>query len=257
MSERERYFELEGIRLKGEIYLPDTGPAPYPTLCLCHGLPRGRPSAPGDGGYPALAAWLAESGFLTVIFNFRGAGESEGNFDMQGWTRDLEAVLDSVYDMDEVNRGCVSLVGFSAGAAAAIYVAARDQRVSSVVSCACPTVSRIGTDRELAERMIAEFREVGIIKDDDFPPSLDDWMAGFNHVYSLDWVVKLSPRPILLIHGTEDDVVPVESSRGLFEKAREPKDIIIIQGAGHQLRLSEQAMDAAVGWLKGQSCARD
>lgn len=257
MAKRDTYFELEGIRLKGEIHTPDTGSRSYPAVCLCHGLPRGRPSAPGDGGYPALAARFAESGFLTVIFNFRGAGESEGNFDMRGWTRDLEAVLDSVYRMDEVNRGSISLMGFSAGAAVAIYVAARDQRISSVVACACPTVSRIGTDRELAQRMIAEFREVGIIKDVDFPPSLGDWMAGFNHVYSLEWVAKLTPRPILFIHGTDDDVVPVDSSRDLFSNAEEPKDIIIIQGAGHQLRLSEQAMDAALDWLKAQSLARD
>jgi len=252
MSKKEVYFELEGIRLKGEMYFPDTGPAPYPTLCLCHGLPRGKPSSPGDGGYPALAARFACCGFLTVIFNFRGAGESEGNFDMRGWTSDLEAVLDYVYDMGEVHRERISLVGFSAGAAAAIYVAAQDPRVSSVVSCACPTISRIGTDRGLAQRMIAEFREVGIIKDDDFPPSLEDWMAGFNHVYSVEWVSRLAPRPILLIHGTDDDIVPVDSSRDLFHSAKEPKELIIIQSAGHQLRLSERAMDAALDWLKAR-----
>ena len=257
MSKREVYFELEGIRLKGEIYSPDTGSAPFPTLCLCHGLPRGRSSPPGDGGYPALAARFADSGFLTVIFNFRGSGESEGNFDMRGWTRDLKTVVDGIYDMSEVHLEKISLVGFSAGAAAAIYVAARDQRISSVVSCACPTVSRIGTDRGLAQRMVAEFCEVGIIKDDDFPPSLEGWMAGFNHIYSPDWVAEIAPRPILLIHGTEDDVVPVESSRDLFNRAKEPKDIAIVQGAGHQLRLSEQAMDTALNWLKTRSFTGD
>jgi len=257
MPERELYFELEGIRLKGEVYLPETGPPPYPTACLCHGLPRGRAAVPGDGGYPALAAGLAESGFMSVVFNFRGAGASEGNFDMLGWTRDLEAVINSVSNMDEVKRDSVALVGFSAGAAVAIYVAARDPRIASVVSCACPTVSRIGTDLHLAQRMIVEFRETGIIKDADFPPSLDEWMAGFNHVYSPEWVSKLSPRPILFIHGTEDDVVPVDSSRELFDRAKQPKDIVIVQGAGHQLRLSQQAMDAAMDWLKARSSVGD
>ena len=252
MAKRELQIALEGIRLKGEVYLPNIALAPYPTLCLCHGLPRGGPPVSGDGGYPSLAARLAGCGFMSVVFNFRGAGASEGNFDMLGWTRDLEAVINSVSNMDEVKRDSVALVGFSAGAAAAIYVAARDLRISSVVSCACPTVSRIGTDRELAQRMIAEFRRSGIIKDADFPPSLDEWMAGFNHVYSPEWVARIAPRPILFIHGTEDDVVPVDSSRDLYDRAGEPKDIIIIEGAGHQLRLSEQAMDAAVDWLKSQ-----
>lgn len=257
MAKQELYFELEGIRLKGEIHTPDTGSAPYPALCLCHGLPRARPSAPAGGGYPALAARFANAGFMTVIFNFRGAGESEGNFDMLGWTRDLRTVLDYLCRMDEVNPKSISLMGFSAGASVAIYVAARDRRISSVVSCACPTVSRIGTERELAQRMVAEFRKVGIIKDIDFPPSLDEWMAGFNHVYSLEWVPLLAPRPILIIHGTDDDVIPVESSRELFDTSAEPKDIIIVQGAGHQLRLSAQAMDAAMDWLKARSSVGD
>lgn len=257
VDRRDIYFTLEGIKLKGEVFLPGTGSKPYPALCLCHGLPRGGLPAPGDGGYPALAEGFAEAGILTVIFNFRGAGESEGDFDMLGWTRDLEKVIDFVCSMDEVDDDSISLMGFSAGAAAAIYVAAHDTRVSSVVSCACPTVSRIGNDRELAQRMIVEFRQVGIIKGDGFPPSLEEWMAGFNQVYSLKWVADVAPRPILLIHGAKDDVVPLESSQSLYDHAGEPKDIIIVKGAGHQLRLSEQAMAAALDWQKAQVFSRD
>jgi fermentation-respiration switch protein FrsA (DUF1100 family) len=124
--------------------------------------------------------------------------------------------------------------------------------VTSVISCACPTVSRLGNDPDLARQYIAEFRKVGVIKDDGFPPSLEEWMAGFDYIYSLNWVGKISPRPLLIVHGTQDDVVPLDSSRALYERAGEPKDIIIIQGAGHQLRLVNEAMEGALNWLKSR-----
>jgi uncharacterized protein len=252
MNRKDFCLQLESIKIKGQVYFPETGQQPFPTLCICHGLPRKGTPLPNDGGYPALAERFSRAGFLTVIFNFRGAGESEGNFDIKGWTRDLSAVMDYIYNIPAADKNKTSTMGFSAGAAVCIYVASRDPRVTSVISCACPTVSRLGHDPDLARQYIAEFRKVGIIKDDGFPPSLKEWMTGFNYIYSLNWVGKISPRPLLIIHGTQDDVVPIDSSRALYERAGEPKDIIIIQGAGHQLRLVNEAMEGALNWLKSR-----
>jgi alpha/beta superfamily hydrolase len=250
MEGKDFYLQLEGINLKGQVYYPETGQQPFPTLCICHGLPRGGAATSNDRGYPALAERFSRAGFLTLIFNFRGAGESEGNFDIMGWTRDLTAVLDYVYNISAADKSRIATMGFSAGAAVCIYVASRDPRVASVISCGCPTVSRLGNSRDLALQYIAEFRKVGIIKDDGFPPSLEEWMGNFNYIYSLNWVEKLSPKPLLIMHGTQDDVVPVDSSMALYEHAGKPKDIFIIQGAGHQLRLVNEAMENALNWLK-------
>lgn len=242
--------EIESINLKGFIYSPESSSGPHPMLCICHGLPRAKKYHPGDRGYSALAEFFAASGYLTIIFNFRGAGESEGNFDISGWTRDLSAILD--YASSQVSywdAKNLCLLGFSAGAAVSIYIAAHDQRVSSLVSCACPTVSRLGNDRELAEKYIGEFRKIGIINDERFPPLIEDWMANFNYVYSTRWVGRISPRPLLLVHGTEDEVVPVDSSMQLYKSAGDPKEIVILEGAAHQLRLSDQAMDIVLNWL--------
>lgn len=120
-------------------------------LCLCHGMPHGGTADPNDRGYAGLAERFTEEGFLTVIFNFRGAGESEGNFDIRGWTRDLKVVLDHICKMKEADRSKVALMGFSAGAAVSIYVAAQDYRVSSIIACACPDTSRLAKNRELAQ----------------------------------------------------------------------------------------------------------
>jgi uncharacterized protein len=47
------------------------------------------------------------------------------------------------------------------------------------------------------------------------------------------YVDKISPRPLFFIHGTKDKIVPVGMSRTLFEKAKEPKKLWIVPGAGH------------------------
>lgn len=246
MEKRVISLELEGIKLVGQAYIPEQQPCP--ALCLCHGIPRGTPD-PGDRGYPALAERFSQAGFLTLIFNFRGTGDSEGNFDIMGWTRDLEAALDYLYNMSEVGTGKISLMGFSAGAAVSVYVTSQDSRVSSLITCACPTMFRLAADAERAKSAIAQFRTIGIIRDEDFPTSVTDWMDGFNKVKPIEQVEKLSPRPLLIIQGAQDDVVDPMSAWVLYERAGEPKEIMIITGAGHRLRVAEKAMEGALNWL--------
>lgn len=250
MERRDISFKSEGIKLKGQVYIPVSQDwQPAPALCLCHGIPRGGPGDPSDPGYPALAERFCQAGFLTAIFNFRGAGDSEGNFDIAGWTRDLVAALDYLYNMSEVDRGKISLMGFSAGAAVSVYVASHDSRVSSLIACACPIHFDFATNHESAESAIAQFRDIGIIKDKGFPPSVAHWMDGINRVKPIEHIEKVSPRPLLIIHGTQDDVVDLTSARALYERAGEPKELMIIEGAGHRLRVEQQAMDVALNWL--------
>ena len=46
-------------------------------------------------------------------------------------------------------------------------------------------------------------------------------------------IARISPRPVLLIHGEQDSVVYAQNSRDLFAWAREPKELWIVPGAGH------------------------
>jgi len=251
MKRETVYFKSDGLKLKGQLFIPEKRPCPV--LCLCHGMPRSGTADPNDRGYTGLAERFAKEGFLTLIFNFRGAGESEGNFDIRSWTRDLKVVLEHIYDMKEADKSKVALMGFSAGAAISIYVAAQDKRISLVIACACPDTSRLAKNRVLAQTVIADYRKMGVIKDADFPPSLQSWMQGFDEIYSGKWIDKLSPRPILIIHGDQDDVVSPTSAFNLYKRAGEPKEILIVKGAGHRLRISDEAMNHALAWLKSHS----
>jgi fermentation-respiration switch protein FrsA (DUF1100 family) len=247
-------FQSDGIELRGKVYIPDSQYSkPVPALCLCHGIPRGDPPDLGDPGYPALAQRFSDNGFLTIIFNFRGTGDSGGNFDIAGWTRDLVAALDYLCHRSDVDRDRISVMGFSAGAAVSVYVASNDFRFKSIVVCSCPTHFHFADDSQDVDSAIVQFRNAGIIKDSGFPPSITDWIAGFNEVKPIRWIKKISPRPLLIIHGTQDDVVYPSSAQELYERAGDPKQIVMIEGAGHRLRLEKRAMDCALNWLTARN----
>lgn len=245
-------FQADSLNLVGEIYIPRSGGL-SPGLCLCHGIPAAAyNSSVQDQGYPGLARKFCAAGFVTLIFNFRGAGRSAGNLDMLGWSRDLTAALDFISSLKEVDKRQLSVMGFSAGAAVAVYVAAHDSRITSLVTGACPAdFSFLLKSQPTSE--IQHFRNIGVIKDKDFPPSLADWLMGFDEISPIRWIRRISPRPILIIHGDEDEVVPLEHARRLYREAGEPKELVIIPGARHRLRLEEAAIDKALSWLKAKS----
>ena len=60
----------------------------------------------------------------------------------------------------------------------------------------------------------------------------------------------ITPRPLLLVHGNQDEIVPVNDAYRPYAEAREPKQIIIAKGIGHQLRQNEWVMAKAIGWLQ-------
>jgi len=245
MLTRDFTLKVDGLDISARLYLPAAN-MPYPTVCVCHGIPAGIPD-PGDRGYPALAEQICRHGFGVLIFNFRGTGASGGNLDILGWTRDLKAVIDYLCALPEVDRSRLCLLGFSGGAAVSIYVASPDKRVSSVVACACPAEF---TKLDEVQSLIDHYRSIGAIRDKDFPPSAEEWLNGFKLVKPIDYVAKISPRPLLLVHGRNDETVVVSEAYKLYDKAGEPKKLVIVEGAGHRLRRSGEAMAIVIDWLK-------
>jgi dipeptidyl aminopeptidase/acylaminoacyl peptidase len=241
-------LEVDDLIIVGQLYLPP-GDMPYPTVCVCHGIPAGIPD-PSDRGYPLLAEQICQRGFAVLIFNFRGTGNSGGNLDILGWTRDLKAVIDYLCALPEVDRSRLCLLGFSGGAAVSVYVASQDSRVSSVVTCACPAEFTFFTQNDKPQSLVDHFRSIGAIRDSDFPPSAQEWLNGFKLVRPIDCVAGISPRPLLLVHGSKDETVEVSQAHKLYAQAGEPKQIVVVEGAGHRLRRNDEAMAIVLGWLK-------
>jgi dipeptidyl aminopeptidase/acylaminoacyl peptidase len=251
MEIKEIRLNVDGLELVGELHIPSRDKI-HPALCICHGIPAGPPD-PTNRGYTLLAERFCHAGFITLIFNFRGTGRSGGNLDILGWSRDLQAALDFLYNLEELDKTRFCLLGFSGGAAVSVYTAAHDPKVSSVVTCACPADFRSLPQRETPLDAIQRFREIGAIRDRDFPASIEEWEKGFETISPINWVDKISPRPLLLVHGDADELIPLEQAQNLYHKAKEPKELSIITGAKHKMRLEEAAMAFVLDWLKART----
>jgi pimeloyl-ACP methyl ester carboxylesterase len=221
--ERVSFPSADGLTLRGWL-LP--GRRGLDTVILCHGFQTSRREM------LPLAMALRERGHHVLLFDFRGHGESDGHWSSCGAmeTRDLEGAVRYVLSHWTRLSDRIGVVGFSMGGAVAIMTAARMPEIRAVVSdssfatledAAGETLRRlyhlprypvVSVALWLAERL------VGCRRDEARP---------------LDHVGRIAPRPILLIHGTEDGLVPLSQALLLYEAAGEPKQLWTVAGAGH------------------------
>lgn len=216
-------------------------------VVLVHGFPLpGMGEAAPSYGYPQLAVRLAgETGAAVLSVDLRGTGESEGDFSLLGWRADVGAGIDCVRQLAGVEK--VWLVGFAAGASLAICVAGTDPSIAGVAAFAPPSefVDR-GTD---PRRLLAQARASGLVRSRDFPPDVQAWYREMRDARPAQTVASIPPRPLLIVHGSNDQVVPVADSRELAEAADSTAELRVVGGAGHMLLHDPRAIALLLGWF--------
>jgi putative redox protein len=247
----ETTIESGGLRLAGHLAEPAV-PArvPPPGLVLCHGFPAGPGGAASSGKtYPELADHLAaEAGWAVLTFNFRGTGASEGEFSLGGWLDDLRAAIDHLIATGGVSG--VWVAGSSAGGSLAICEAAEDDRVRGVLTLAAPaTFSSWAAD---PDAFLAHAREMGVVSDPHHPSDRESWERELSEIRALSVVAKLAPRPLLIVHGTDDETVPLDDARALAEAAGDGVELRVVNQGGHRLRHDPRGVAVLLGWLENQ-----
>jgi pimeloyl-ACP methyl ester carboxylesterase len=220
---------------------------PKGTVVLLHGIPSVLPDAPGTPGYREFAKTIAAAGWNAAWADMRAVRNSPGFFSIEGWVRDVAAIAD-------VARGLGSdrliLVGSSAGGAVAAEAIARGVVADGLALLGTPAswVS-FAASPDFAVRLIT--RDAGMALSDDALSDPSEWAAEFADVETERAVAALE-IPILIVHGTADDVVPVEHADRIAKNARDA-ETTIIPGASHRLRHEPEAVDALLEWLEKQA----
>jgi hypothetical protein len=215
----------DGVKLNGWLIRARTQPT-LGTVLYCH----------GNGGnltsVKSLAGQLAERGLDVLIYDYRGYGRSEGSLsDEWALYRDGDAAYDFLTRERGVKPERLAIYGLSLGTTVAVDLASRRAARALVVE------SGLSSASELA--LYAA-------------PWLPRWMhwLGRNRFES-SRKLELVKCPVLIAHGTADDVIPVDHGQRLFAAAREPKKQIIIEGGTHWLPGRKDYIDSVAEFIRG------
>lgn len=240
----------DGVRLTTHLAQPLASAASRqrPALVLLHGFPAAPLGAKATGHtYPQLADRIAaDVSWIVFTFNFRGTGESEGDFSIQGWLSDVRAAVDHVRARDDVSG--VWLAGASTGGSLALCAAGSDPDIRGVATLAAP--SDFDSWAADGRAFLEHCRTVGAIRHPDFPPDVNAWTREMRQCRPLAAVADIPPRPLMIIQGDEDDIVSAWDARALVDASRGQAELRIISGAGHRLRHDPRAIAILLGWLE-------
>ena len=173
-----------------------------------------------------LAENLAEAGISVLRFSFSGNGESEGAFTDSTITKEV-ADLGSVLDI--LDGYTVAYIGHSMGGAVGVLRAATDERIRFLVSLAGMVHTQAFAQREFGEVTPDE----GFMWDEPACPLSQAYM---DDLAGIDSVVRHASDitvPWLLVHGLEDDVVPIQDSRDILRHANEGAELVQLMNADH------------------------
>jgi pimeloyl-ACP methyl ester carboxylesterase len=221
---------------------------------------------------PDIAKALTRAGYVALLFDYRGFGESEG----PRWrllpneqVNDVRAALTFVADQPQVNPAALAVVGVSLGGSHALTTAALDGRIGAVVAIepvgngerwlrslrrysewreflarlAADRVHRVHTgqservdpleivlpdpkSRAFLEAVLQEFPQMRC----DLPLETAEALIEYQPETLIE---RIAPRPLLLIHGENDGLVPVEESQALFKRAGVPRQLEIAPEMDH------------------------
>ena len=218
-----RFRAADGVTLHGWYF---GHPTPKAALALGHGFGMTR------ADLIDLARALRDLGYAVLLFDFRAHGGSEGRRSTIGHheARDMVAAARALRRRPELADCRIGALGMSMGATAAIVAAAHEPLIEAVVadSAFASLGSIVAGGLRLLYRLPAFPLAPLIVRCGE---ALVGARIGENR--AIEHIARIAPRPLLLIHGDRDRLVPVADAHALHAAAEHPKDLWIAHDTGH------------------------
>ncbi|MET7737670.1 alpha/beta fold hydrolase [Streptomyces sp. NPDC005402] len=232
-----RFRALDGLYLAGTLTLPAQPRGPAVVLLHGNGVTREE-----CGLFTRLAAALGRAGVPSLRFDLRAHGESEGSQQdrtLSSHLNDIRVALAHVREMTGVEA--TNLVGTSfSGGLAAYYAAKQPTEVGRLVllNPQLDHKHRFIDQKPwwvndfLDEEQAQQLRERGFL---DHSPTVQHGRALLNEVFWIRAFTVLDEilAPTLIVHGTEDTFVPIDSSHAAIKRLKDGDALVQIEGAAH------------------------
>mgnify|MGYP002654543026 CR=1 FL=1 len=206
------FSTVDDVKLHGWFLPVPKGQSVKGTVVFSHG------NAGSIGHHLGFVDWLPRHGYQLLMYDYRGFGQSAGTPSREGLILDVEAAFTFAVSRRDVQGGKIYSMGHSLGGAKSIVALTRKK---------IPGLRAVITDgtfasyEEMAEIMAGNFGK-NLVSDELAPRTV---------------VAKL-PAPLLIVHGTADEVVPLSQGKSLFAAARERKTFFEVKGGKHGDSLS-------------------
>jgi alpha/beta superfamily hydrolase len=195
----------------------------------------------------AVAEELAANGCHALRFSFAGNGSSEGRFEestIAKEVQELRAVIDAV------ERPVLGYVGHSMGGAVGCLYTSDDPRIKFLISLA-----GIAHTADFAERQFGSLRPGELMWGKPNCPLSDAYVQEMKRVANVLPSARRIHVPWLLVHGTADDLVPVQDSRDVLAVGQRPTAMEVV-GADHTFSANQPAVARSVArWVLEQTSA--
>ncbi len=246
--------KIAGIITHPEDVEHDDDSVQRPGVILCHSF-TGYKEIPH---LKALADKAASRGIVALRFDFTDCvGESEGSCEDMKLSSQIEDLKDAIRYFEsrgEVDPDSIGLAGHSLGGMTSIFVASELKSAEAVVPIAAPASS--DEEKLFQGNEIERWRQAGHIH---FPTQKrGEIKIGWQFYkdlqqYDAREVVSEISAPVRFVHGTEDEIVPLNNSKEMYERAVEPKSLKDIKGADHLFRKKEnqeEMVEETLSWIE-------
>jgi alpha-beta hydrolase superfamily lysophospholipase len=212
---------FEGIAY--DLWLPvDEGPAP--AIVVLHGAGSQKEN------HADFARRATTHGFVTLTFDNRGHGRSEGELTPRV-VRDIQRLVRMVGERDAVDERRVALRGSSMGGLLAVHAAATSDQIAAVVAICPATEEMIVQDLRRLARGEPAPRGSALESMRVDASAMVAWLEEHD---VRDAVQLLGETPLMLVHAQGDEVVPYTISEELYERASEPKRLLLLEDGHHR-----------------------